>query len=151
MVNKKNKSSAAATGNPAHSGGSGSTLSNITTLKAASASMKGAAVTAPPRRASSIEPRVRKISDAYVNQINVLRVFSKPPVRNTPAQAALEMQLEQIAHLSGQDERETQRCLFILEGQKLVTPLPPGDFTSKTWQITTDGVKALRIIGQPGY
>ncbi|MFM1847710.1 MAG: hypothetical protein RL417_1184, partial [Pseudomonadota bacterium] len=33
-------------------------------------------------------------------------------------------------------------------GQKLVTPLPPGDFTSKTWQITKDGLRALSTIAR---
>ena len=44
------------------------------------------------------------------------------------------------------DEKETQRFLFILEGQKLVSPFPEGDFTSKIWQITSHGVQTLRQI-----
>jgi hypothetical protein len=44
------------------------------------------------------------------------------------------------------DEKETQRFLFILEGQKLVTPFPEGDFTSKIWQITNQGMQTLKQI-----
>ncbi len=57
------------------------------------------------------------------------------------------LQINEIAELSGlRDEKETQRFLFILEGQKLVSPFPEGDFTSKTWQITNQGVQTLRHI-----
>ena len=55
--------------------------------------------------------------------------------------------LSEILERSGiDDEKEVQRYLYILEGQKLVTPMPEGDFTSKNWQITRDGVRILKLI-----
>lgn len=57
--------------------------------------------------------------------------------------------INEIAELSGiKDERETQRYLYILEGHKLVTPLPPGDLTSKNWQITGAGLKTVEQLVQ---
>lgn len=57
--------------------------------------------------------------------------------------------INEIAELSGiKDERETQRYLYILEGHKLVTPLPPGDLTSKNWQITSVGLKTVQQLDQ---
>ncbi|MCB0310034.1 MAG: hypothetical protein KDD42_02285 [Bdellovibrionales bacterium] len=84
----------------------------------------------------------RKISRSHLDQIAVLRTMAS---EETSEQRLL--QIEEIAERSGVgDEREIQRYLFILEGQKLVTPHPSGDFTSKTWQITKVGIKALRTI-----
>lgn len=54
--------------------------------------------------------------------------------------------INEIIERSGLDERDVQRSLYILEGQKLVCPLPEGDFTSKHWQLTTDGTKILKLI-----
>lgn len=55
------------------------------------------------------------------------------------------MDITTIAQLSGlKDEKETQRYLYILEGHKLVAPHPLGDFTSKFWSITKDGVQAVK-------
>lgn len=86
------------------------------------------------------------ISDSYLHQINVLRLLSKdPPSIEQPRQ----YQLNEIAELSGlRDEKETQRYLFILEGQKLVAPFPAGDFTSKVWHITKQGMKTLKVINR---
>ncbi len=93
-------------------------------------------------------PKLTKnISESYLNQITVLRTLSK----DTPPTNPRLFQLNEIAELSGlRDEREVQRYLFILEGQKLVAPHPEGDFTSKTWQITRDGIRALRVIQKTG-
>ena len=93
-------------------------------------------------------PKLTKnISDSYLNQITVLRTLSKDAPQTNPRL----FQLNEIAELSGlRDEREVQRYLFILEGQKLVAPHPEGDFTSKTWQITRDGMRALRVIQRTG-
>jgi hypothetical protein len=53
--------------------------------------------------------------------------------------------VEHIAkHLALNDNKDLQRYLFILEGQKLVTPVPPGDLTSRFWAITEQGAIALR-------
>lgn len=90
----------------------------------------------------------KNIGESYVNQINVLKTLSKDA---QPATSPRLFQLNEIAELSGlRDEREVQRYLFILEGQKLVAPHPEGDFTSKTWQITRDGIRALRVIQRSG-
>ena len=87
----------------------------------------------------------KKLSETYRHQINILRALTTGTVTHD----ARPVQLEQIAEASGlKDERETQRFLYILEGQKLVAPHPAGDFTSRHWQITSDGIKALKSIGQ---
>lgn len=86
----------------------------------------------------------RNVGDSHVHQINVLRAMSPSAQEiGEPKQ----LQINEISSKSGlKDEKETQRYLFILEGQKLVTPLPEGDFTSRTWQITKHGQKAMRMI-----
>lgn len=84
----------------------------------------------------------RNISENFLNQMNVLKVLSGKPV---PALDPRPFQINEIAELSGvKDEKEIQRYLFILEGQKLVTPQPEGDFTSKTWVITRDGLRVVK-------
>ena len=86
----------------------------------------------------------KNVSESYLNQITVLKTLSR---ENAAASNTRPYQLNEIAELSGlRDEREVQRYLFILEGQKLVAPHPAGDFTSKTWQITRDGMRALKVI-----
>lgn len=86
----------------------------------------------------------RNAADAHVHQINVLKVMSSGAVECGEAR---QFQLNEISSRCGlKDEKETQRYLFILEGQKLVTPLPEGDFTSRTWQITNTGLKAMKMI-----
>jgi hypothetical protein len=88
----------------------------------------------------------KNLSETYRNQINVLNVLSRNPVIPTEPKQYM---LNEIADLSGlKDEKETQRYLFILEGQKLVAPFPAGDFTSKTWHITKDGMKAVKNISR---
>ena len=88
--------------------------------------------------------KVRNISDSHLQQISVLKAMRiQTPVETEPKL----LQIEEIAQAAGlNDEREIQRYLFILEGQKLVTPHPAGDFTSRTWQITKTGIRALRTI-----
>jgi hypothetical protein len=69
------------------------------------------------------------------------------PQAGAQASEPRRLQINEIAELSGlRDEKETQRFLFILEGQKLVSPFPVGDFTSKVWQITTQGIQTLKHI-----
>lgn len=66
---------------------------------------------------------------------------------DSSASSNSQKELNEIAELSGlQDEKETQRYLYILEGHKLVTPKPAGDFTSKYWALTDDGVKTYKQI-----
>lgn len=86
----------------------------------------------------------KKLSSSHDHQISILRSLSqKGFCASTPKQ----FQINEIAQLSGLgDEKEVQRYLFILEGQKLVAPCPEGDFTSKVWHITKTGAKALKTI-----
>jgi len=85
-------------------------------------------------------------NDSSINQINLLRVLSE---RAKTATDVRQFNINEISQLSKlNDEKEVQRYLFILEGQKLVTPFPAGDFTSKNWRITKDGVRILKTISQ---
>jgi hypothetical protein len=87
----------------------------------------------------------KRLSPSSVSQIQILHALasSLSPSASEPKR----LEITEIAQRSGLvDEKETQRFLFILEGQKLVTPFPEGDFTSKVWQITTQGVQTLRQI-----
>ena len=86
----------------------------------------------------------RGLNPNYINQLRILQVMSRSS-STTPRQ----FQIKEVAEMSGlRDEKEVQRYLYILEGYKYVTPLPPGDFTSKVWQITTDGTDALKSVAQ---
>jgi hypothetical protein len=85
----------------------------------------------------------KRLSPSSVSQIQILHALASSPESSEPRR----LEITEIAQRSGLvDEKETQRFLFILEGQKLVTPFPEGDFTSKFWQITTQGVQTLRQI-----
>jgi DNA-binding MarR family transcriptional regulator len=86
----------------------------------------------------------KRLSPSSMSQIQILNALANNTAGGATEQSKLE--INQIAERSGLDEKETQRFLFILEGQKLVTPLPEGDFTSKIWQITSQGVQTLRQI-----
>ena len=95
---------------------------------------------------SSSSNNKKKISDSHYHQISVLR--SLHIYEGSPREPKA-FQIDEIAERSGVgDEREIQRYLFILEGQKLVSPQPEGDFTSKTWVITVHGIRALKTIDQ---
>ncbi len=75
--------------------------------------------------------------------------FAKQEQANSSQAPMNCFKIQEIAELSGiKDERETQRNLYILEGHKLVTPLPPGDLTSKNWQITVTGLKTVQQLAQ---
>lgn len=87
---------------------------------------------------------LKHVSDSYLRQITVLRALAP---ESKPLATRLEREIAEIAEMSGLgDEKETQRYLYILEGHKLVSPRPSGDFTSKIWAITEDGMKAYRQI-----
>jgi len=92
----------------------------------------------------AIPPKKKVLSESYSHQINVLKTLSaEGPSTSRPRQ------LSEIAEGCGlKDEKEVLRYLYILEGQKLVSPQPEGDFTSKTWFITKDGVRALGLVSQ---
>jgi len=96
-------------------------------------------------------PKAKKvISDTYLHQINVLKTLSGDRSSVSRQTASLvHQQISEIAERSGlRDEKEVLRYLYILEGQKLVSPYPIGDFTSRSWCITNDGVRALKTIAQ---
>jgi hypothetical protein len=81
-----------------------------------------------------------------MKQIYVLRAMSKDVVDGGNKKSK-QYKIEEINVNSGlNDEKETQRYLFILEGQKLVSPYPEGDFTSKTWYITKRGLEAVKLV-----
>lgn len=87
----------------------------------------------------------KRLSPSSVSQIQILSALA--PESAAPTAEPRRLQINEIAELSGlRDEKETQRFLFILEGQKLVTPFPEGDFTSKIWQITSQGMQTLKQI-----
>ena len=78
------------------------------------------------------------------NQLAVLRALS---ASGWGTNGPKPFQLTEIAELSGlKDEKEVQRSLYVLEGHKLVSPTPAGDFTSKIWHITEDGAKLAKRI-----
>ena len=87
----------------------------------------------------------KRLSQSSVNQIQILHALADSQQNNVGAPPRLE--ILEITEKSGlADEKETQRFLFILEGQKLVAPFPEGDFTSKVWQITQQGRQTLQQI-----
>jgi DNA-binding IclR family transcriptional regulator len=87
----------------------------------------------------------KRLSPSSISQIQILNALANGAVGGSNEPRRLE--ITEIAERSGlRDEKETQRFLFILEGQKLVSPCPEGDFTSKIWQITSQGVQTLRQI-----
>lgn len=87
----------------------------------------------------------KRLSPSSVSQIQILNALASGNTGGSNEPRRLEV-LE-IAERSGVgDEKETLRFLFILEGQKLVSPFPEKDFTSKLWQITTHGVQTLKQI-----
>lgn len=84
----------------------------------------------------------RTLSESHMRQIEILKVMSQQ-TSTEPRQ----YEISEIATLSQmKDEKEVQRYLLILEGQKLVSPHPKGDFTSSRWQITRQGMRAMRSI-----
>lgn len=85
----------------------------------------------------------KKLTDSHIKQIRVLRAMSK----DVTVEKSKQYKIEEINAISGlNDEKETQRYLFILEGQKLVSPFPNGDFTSRTWYITKRGLEAVKLV-----
>ena len=90
------------------------------------------------------KPR-KTVSDSYLHQISILSIMPYDVSSLSPRHILI----NEIAEKSGlKDEKEVLRYLYILEGQKLVSPEPVGDFTSKVWHITKDGVRALKVIDQ---
>jgi hypothetical protein len=92
---------------------------------------------------SAAGSKKKRLSPSSIIQIQILHALANSADTSEPRR----LEITEIAQRSGVgDEKETQRFLFILEGQKLVTPFPERDFTSKIWQITSQGVQTLRQI-----
>ena len=90
----------------------------------------------------------KNINEPYLNQISVLKTLADEGGFDVEGSLIKHWQIFDLVERSGiKDEKEMLRLLYILEGQKLVCPVPPGDFTSKIWAITKDGVRALKSIG----
>ena len=91
---------------------------------------------------------VKHLSEASLKQITILKALYSGS-KTAVLASKFERDINEIAELSGlEDEKETQRYLYILEGHKLVTPKPAGDFTSKMWALTDDGVKTYKQISE---
>lgn len=89
-------------------------------------------------------------------QVAVLKALSSKAVY-TPAKSPTKkptivtkaLKINEIAELSGiKDEKETTRYLFILEGQRMVSPQPEGDLTSRNWNITAIGLKTVEHLSK---
>lgn len=87
----------------------------------------------------------RHLSKTDRDQLSVLRVLSDEASSSDEKQYHIS---EITSRAKLQDEKEVQRYLFILEGQKLVSPYPAGDFTSKTWAITKNGRSLVKKISR---
>lgn len=97
--------------------------------------------------AAAKRPRIGSLSDSHRNQISVLRSMAGDGT-DTNVLAKL-FHVNEIATMSGiKDPKETQRYLFILEGQRLVVPNPEGDFTSNHWRVTKQGCQFMKVVLQ---
>jgi hypothetical protein len=81
-------------------------------------------------------------SDRFEIQVCVLQYM----VEQTPQQEVRQFQISDIALNISHDEKDVQRSLYVLEGHKLVTPMPPGDFTSNSWCVTETGLSAVKSL-----
>ncbi|MCB0319410.1 MAG: hypothetical protein KDD60_00710 [Bdellovibrionales bacterium] len=144
----------------------GDSKSSRDSIKGSSSKKSAVSATTKPNpfAGTSVSPLVvRKMTDSHLNQIAVLRVMAGPAVVSAPSNnsqtaqitggnmsrtvSTSHLQIEEICDESRlNDEKEVQRILFILEGQKLVAPHPEGDFTSRIWHITSKGRQALKNI-----
>lgn len=84
-----------------------------------------------------------ELLEAMTRRLELGRIELEGGVNNLPKDGNFEM--SDLVALSGlQDVHEVQRFLFILEGQRMVQPVPEGDLTSSVWTITDLGLEALR-------
>ena len=96
---------------------------------------------------SDVRKPPRALTELQLRQIGVLQALTggDPHARG----ASRPREIQELLDFTGlTDEREIQRVLYILEGLKLVTPCPPGDFTARSWQITTEGLLKLKKINK---
>ena len=81
-------------------------------------------------------------TDYLKNQFDVLRfLYSKSSKEKEKIiDITTQFSIDEITEATPiGDDREVLRALYSLEGQKLVTPYPPGDFTSNNWCLTETG------------
>ncbi len=89
----------------------------------------------------------RTLSEAHRRQIEILQAMAE---HITTQGQSRQFEINELCVLSTvKDEKELTRYLLILEGQKLVSPYPEGDFTSSRWIITKEGMKAVRMFTRP--
>ena len=79
----------------------------------------------------------------YINQMSVVEYMEGACNGNHETRT---FEIDEISRSISLEDKETQRTLYVLEGLKLVQPVPPGDFTSKIWKITSEGVKLSKTI-----
>ena len=84
-------------------------------------------------------------------QFEILKFLHKSSIKNYGKNTKLDItsffSVQEIAKGSLiENKDETLRSLYILEGQKLVTPFPPGDFTSNNWCLTEIGANIANQI-----
>ncbi|MCB0336768.1 MAG: hypothetical protein KDD62_10700 [Bdellovibrionales bacterium] len=79
----------------------------------------------------------------YQSQVHVLQSMIPG---NAKQGETRQFHIHEIVEITGKDEKEVQRSLYVLEGHKFVAPFPPGDFTSKTWSVTETGIKAAKML-----
>ncbi len=85
------------------------------------------------------------LSDSDIAQLQVLKALYEA---NPSGNAGKCLDVDDIAVKSGvTDDKEALRCLYILEGQRLVSPTPAGDLTSREWHITLLGIRAVQKFG----
>jgi len=85
----------------------------------------------------------RTLTDAHRKQIEILQIMADHISQSQPKH----FEINELSDLTTfKDEKEVLRYLLILEGQKLVSPHPHGDFTSSQWLITKEGARAVRTF-----
>jgi hypothetical protein len=89
----------------------------------------------------------RTLTDAHKRQIEILQVMAE----HISSQGMhRQFEISELCNISTiKDEKEMTRYLLILEGQKLVSPYPEGNFTSSRWILTKEGSKAIRMFTRP--
>lgn len=89
----------------------------------------------------------RTLSEAHKRQIEILQVMAE---HISVAGQVRQFEINELCTLSTiKDEKEMTRYLLILEGQKLVSPYPEGNFTSSRWILTKEGARAIRVFTRP--
>jgi hypothetical protein len=83
------------------------------------------------------------INESVLSQLQILRALVN--ISGDSEGTTKHIDIDEISRSSRlSDSKETQRYLFILEGQKFVAPFPEGDLTSRRWCITASGRQAVK-------